>query len=527
LAALAQVTDHDLHVPEVLTGYHDILLFIVAFPDSREVHRAAEGELRRTARIVREFAADEKERLIGTGIAHSEVRASFSRGLTRWLIDRFGNDVSIDWKDDSAGDGLDQAMRLLLAPVERDGLLAGRTTRQVLWLAGGRHDELRWLLDRIEHLTDDFGLLDQMWDGIALPLNWSLGSPKSSTTRTRLLPRQVAYFSGGLYRPRSLNDYQLPAPVGRLPSREAQPILDVCKAALAARGRETDTVTGSNPAETYFFGLDRGLDIVVIGMLPGLRLPIESYFGFLAARNRVPVAYGGGWVFFDRCEIGINVFEPFRGGESLDTLARVVGVYRSLFRPRLVTVPPNQIGDDNEEAIASGAYWAYDRLGFRPTDAETSALANRERTRRQSSGSYRTPPSVLRRLALSRLTLRLEGATPAQPLEVQSVSEMAMRWIGERHGGKVEKARRAAVNRVNEVLGVNDLHRWPPNQRRAYEDLSLLMASIPDLARWPEPDKKELALVMRAKGGPLERTFALRLQRHRRLYNSWLRPTGG
>jgi hypothetical protein len=519
---LTQVTDHDLDVPEVLTGYHDILLFIVAFPDSKEVHRAADDELRRTARIARRFAAEDRERLIGTGIAHSGVRASFSRDLARWLIDRFGNDVTIDWKDDSAGDGLDQAMRLLLAPVERDGLLAGQTTRQVLWQAGGRHDELRWILGRVERLADAPGLLDQMWDGIALPLTWSLRSPNSSTTRTRLPSRRVAYFPGGIHRPRSLNDYELPATVGRLPSREAEPILDVCKAALAARGRETDTVTGSNRLETYFFRLDRGLDVVVIGMLPKLRLPIESYFGFLAARNRIPVAYGGGWVFFDRCEIGINVFEPFRGGESLDTLARVVGVYRRLFRPRFVTVPPNQIGDDNEEAIASGAYWAYDRLGFRPTDPATAALANRERTRRQGSTSYRTSPSVLRRLALSSLVLPLDGATTAQPLEVQSVSEMATRWIGERHAGNVEKASRAAVNRVNRALGVSDRHRWPPNQRRAYEDLSLLIAPIPDLAKWPEPDKKELALAMRAKGGPLERTFALRLQRHRRLYQSWL-----
>jgi hypothetical protein len=123
--------------------------------------------------------------------------------------------------------------------------------------------------------------------------------------------------------------------------------------------------------------------------------------------------------------------------------------------------------------------------------------------------------------------LPLDGATTAQPLEVQSVSEMATRWIGERHAGNVEKASRAAVNRVNKALGVSDLHRWPPNQRRAYEDLSLLIAPIPDLARWPEPDKKELALAMRAKGGPLERTFALRLQRHRRLYQSWLGLASG
>jgi hypothetical protein len=442
--------------------------------------------------------------------------------MARWLNTRFGAHVAIGWRDESAGPGLDEAMPLLLAPVERDGLLAGQTTRRVVRQAGGRNDELGWLLDRVDGLADDPALNDQAWDRIALPLKWRLRSSQSSITFNRFPPRSLHFFPHRLETPQSLDDYPPPGPVRRLSVRDAQRIIDTCKAALAVRGRETDPVTVANPGETYLYRLERGLDIAVIGMLPGRRLPIESYFGYVAARNRIPIAYGGGWIFFDRCEIGINVFDTYRGGESVQALARVIGVYRSLFRPRLFTVAANQIGAGNEEAIASGAYWAYDRLGFRPTNGPLASLADRERARRAGSPSYRSSPAILRRLAGSRLVLRLTDDAVTEPLEVDALAQVATRWIGEGHSGSVEKARRAAIDRVVRALGITDRDRWSPQQRRAFEELSLLVAPIRDLARWPDRDKARMVQTMRAKGGLQERTYALALQRQRRLYEAWM-----
>lgn len=526
-AALSGVVEPDLEKPSILVAYHDILLFMLAYPDNEETYRAAARELRRSASIARRLvAAGSGEELRETGIAHTEVVETYSRDIARWLSARFGESVAIDWRNESAGPGLDEAMPLLLAPVERDGLLTGQTTRRVIHQAGGKTNELRWILDRVDRLADDPGLVDQAWDRIALPLRWVLRSPNASITFARFTPRPVHFFRDGLERPRSLEEYPLPGMSARLTVRDAEPIIDTCKAVLAVRGRETDPVTVANPSETYLYRLDRGLDIAVIGMLPGRRLPIESYFGFVAARNRIPIAYGGGWVFFDRCEIGINVFDAFRGGESIHTLAHVIGVYRSLFRPGFITVAPGQIGAGNEEAIASGAYWAYDRLGFRPTDASLARLADRERARRKSSASYRSPAAILRRLARSGLILRLSGEVD-DPLELEALAQVATDWVGQHHSGNLERAKRAALNRVIKALGVTDLHRWPLRKRQSFEQLSLLIAPIHDMARWPNRDKKSLVAVIRAKGGQQERSYALGLQRHRRLYEAWMRLAVG
>ncbi|NJM51440.1 MAG: hypothetical protein HC843_11690, partial [Sphingomonadales bacterium] len=63
----------------------------------------------------------------------------------------------------------------------------------------------------------------------------------------------------------------------------------------------------------------------------------------------IPVAYGGGWVFGDRCEIGINVFDDFRGGESALLFGQILRVYRHHYRVRRFLVDPFQFGAGNRE----------------------------------------------------------------------------------------------------------------------------------------------------------------------------------
>jgi hypothetical protein len=519
LTALNRVVDRDLADPVALRAYHDVLLFLLAYPDNEELHRRAFREIRRIAAVVRAAGPRLAEDLKESGLAHSQVVRTFSRDLTRWLRDRFGSAVAIEWSGDSAESELDEALPLLLAVAERDCLLRGDPARLVIRTAGGRGDELKWLLDRVERLSHESGLIDLLWDRFAIPISWRLTSPQASVTFARFPPRPLHTFGQGL--DRVVEGVPPVRRTKRLPTPQAESVIDTCRVALAVRGRETDPITAANPGEVYLFRLDRGLDVAIIGMLPGRRLPIESYFGFMAARNRVPMAYGGGWTFFDRCEIGINVFEEFRGGESLHTLSRIVGVYRTLFRPRILTVAPGQIGAGNTEAILSGAYWAYDRLGFRPTDDSLAALANRERARRRSSDSYRSSASVLHRLSRSSLRLRLDDTAAIDPLEVHEVAQIATRWVAGRHQGSLQRASSAAVRRALRALQVTDYMSWPAAQRRAFDDLSLLVAPIPDLARWGEPDKRQLVAAMRAKGGRQERRYARTLQEHRRLYEAW------
>jgi hypothetical protein len=67
--------------------------------------------------------------------------------------------------------------------------------------------------------------------------------------------------------------------------------------------------------------------------------------------------------------------------------------------------------------------------------------------------------------------------------------------------------------KVSRVLDISSA-KWNKN---ALEDLSLVLALIPDLARWPAPEKNALAAIVRAKSGATEWPYLRLLQRHARL----------
>jgi hypothetical protein len=305
-----------------------------------------------------------------------------------------------------------------------------------------------------------------------------------------------------------------------LPQREARALIDTARVTLASLQRETDPVTHANPREVTRFELERGVDVVLYGMMPERRLPLESFFGYLAARNGVPVAYGGGWIFFDRCEIGINIFEQFRGGESAFIFGQILRVYHRHFNTRRFTVDPFQFGADNRDAIRSGAFWFYYRFGFRPVDTILAALAEREWSRIRADRAYRTPPRTLRRFAAGKLALALDPDASAVP-DVVSIGLAVTRATGERFGADAAAAERWATNRVTRALG------QPAAEREALRRLAPVAALIDDLGSWPAADRRALAAVMRAKDGPRERDYVRKMQGHRRFRDALAEITAG
>jgi hypothetical protein len=74
-------------------------------------------------------------------------------------------------------------------------------------------------------------------------------------------------------------------------------------------------------------------------------------------------------------------------------------LFHQLLGVTLFIVDPYQLGLHNEEAIESGAFWFYRKLGFRPTDATVAKLLDTEEKRIQAKSDYRTSARTLRRLA--------------------------------------------------------------------------------------------------------------------------------
>ena len=74
-------------------------------------------------------------------------------------------------------------------------------------------------------------------------------------------------------------------------------------------------------------------------------------------------------------------------------------LFRERFRATSFFVDAYQLGNENEEAIESGAFWFYYKLGFRPESPEVAALAEREAAKAAGNAAYRTPARTLRKLA--------------------------------------------------------------------------------------------------------------------------------
>ena len=145
--------------------------------------------------------------------------------------------------------------------------------------------------------------------------------------------------------------------------------------ALSARNRELYPLLHANPQDVWLADLERGIRIALVGVLPESRLPLESYYSYLVLKNGIPVGYGGGSLLFDRLELAGNIFESFRQGESAYIFSQVYRTFFHLCGAPYLLVPRYQVGYENEEALQSGAFWFYHKLGFRPEDPAVLALA--------------------------------------------------------------------------------------------------------------------------------------------------------
>ena len=501
-----------------LRAYHDHLLFLLAWPDDARVRAAAEAELHRVA----EAAPRARRALDNSGIAGTDIVAGFTPDLVDWLVARHHAHVDVNWENDALAPAIEELLPLLVSPVEADGLLARHVdTREWLVIArAGKGTDLAWLLTRLRARTEDVALRERLLAALSLEIRWRLD--RDSRTFTRFPARPVVYHRAPLARGvdlAALLETPLPS-AARLDAPARAALVEIARAALAARARETDPVTWANAREVTLFRLEDGTDIALFGLLPGHRLSIESYFGFVAAKNRIPVAYGGGWVLGGRCEIGVNLFPEFRGGESAHLFGQVLRVYRQHYRVRQFLVDPYQFGRGNTEAIRSGAFWFYWRLGFRPTIARVHARAATEWDRLLATGGQRTGAALLRRFAVAPLYLGVPVGAPPPPGAWRAIAPdlaelglAATRWLARDADGDRSRAEADALRVARRALHLSTLDGWSGHERDWLTRLAPLVAMHPDRERWSEAQRRLVTRAIRAKGGRRERDFVFALRR--------------
>lgn len=508
-----------------LVEYHDCLLLLLAYPERANLLAVAEGELARVARAARTLAesgsARERAPLAGTGIAWSEVSHAFSFEIARWLADEYPEYADIQTLGEG-GDLLQNVLRHAMPGIEFELLAPERfTPEEFLARARGARDgsTLAWLVPQPLRLPCSEAIREQLFDALRLFIRVAPKDGPLSRTFARGLKAPTYFHTTQLLKtvyPPALIGQPLP-PARRLTEEERRRALDCARGVLVMLGRETEPLTYGSPSEVEYFELDRGIGIALYFMQPRWRFAIDSHVGFMLFKNGIPTGYGGGWPFLDTCKIGINIFAPFRGGESAFLFCQVLRVYRQRFEPARFVVEPYQFGAANREGLMSGAFWFYYRLGFRPVGAPQANLAAAEFARISDERFYRSPVPVMRRLTRSNIELRLPTADDADVAvcDPADLSLAVSRWIAEVHRGDRAAARKKALRYVTSALDVGDVSGWSSGERQAFRSLSLLLALVSDLSGWSARERRDCIAMMRAKGGDEARYFIL-ARRHRR-----------
>jgi hypothetical protein len=528
LDRLAQMS---IPAPRVLRQLHETLCFLLAYPDDADVlRRADEGLASFPARVGRLGPA--ARRLDDSGIAGTFLDYPFGLPMARWLARTSPNSADIVWAKPFAESEIDETMSLLILPIEGEVMSdeGGLGWRRWLRLAKGDRaaSDLAVLVELFDQAPLPPDARERLFDGLALSIGWR---PEGTRSRTLArLPWPHPFFHGGarpaLVRPdrrRFRREVARPLPSLRpAPAPLAHALIDAARAAMATRLRELFAFSHANAGDVLLADPGRGLRIALIGIAPRERLPLHGYYAYLVLKNGVPVSYGAGWQIFGVLEAAVNVFESFRRGESAFIVSQVLRAYREAFGMRRIVVDPYQIGLDNPEALASGAFYFYRRLGFRSLDPGVERLARAEDERIRARPAHRSPRAVLRQLASSGIGLSLgrQAEPPSSVLTASRLGALVTRHVVQRFGSERPAAARRATRQVASALGVRDWARWGADERRGFAQLAPIIALISDLAGWPAADRRRLAAAMRAKGGASEARYVRQLDGIPRLRNS-------
>jgi hypothetical protein len=528
LRLLDALEGRGLRRPATLLRLHETLCFLQAYPDAPEVLERVDRALAEFPARVTRLGAAARGRLHDSGIANTTLDYPFGLPMARWLATRFPRDCEVAWARFEDAERLDETLSLLATAAEGDAFSEGGMGWRA-WLrvakGGRRMTDLQLLVELFERTGLPAETRDWLYESLALPIQWAPRSVGASRTLGRLPPSRVFFHADGLERrvpPLVESLMRRPPSLRPAPRALVESLIDAARVAMATRQRELHAFSHPNPDDALLVDGDRGVRLVFVGILPGFRLPLEGYYAFLALKNGVPVAYGGGWELFGTLDFAVNVFPSFRQGESAFLATELLRAYRRIFGMRTIVVDRYQLGHGSTEALRSGSFYFYHRLGFRPRDPAVLRVLDAEESKTAADRSYRSPIPVLKRLAGAEVYLTLPGGhrEPETRLRATDVSGLVARLVAREFGGDRLAAVRESTARVQRALGVTGSSAWPTAERRAFAQLSLVAALIADLETWSAAERRHLVRVFRAKGSGGECLYANLLDSHRRFRRS-------
>jgi hypothetical protein len=518
-----------------LIRFHEILLFMRAYPQSPALLKQIDGLLASFKRRVDKLKEEGADLTPFTdpevsGIEGTTFSTTYSYDICRHLARQHRAQVEIDW------DGYDQQERFALVmsrflPLLEEDSYVETYYPFLDWLhaaKGSDETDLAWLLRCFESLQVSEKEKAELFDSLKLWVSWEVSGAPAARTLTMRPVREVFYHAGPLLRRSdvSLAD-ELDAPplrVVKLSREEGAKLLDLGRSTMAVRYRELHGYTYGDSSRVWKADAGRGVELFVWGVPPARRLPNLAYHAALILKNGVPHGYAEALSLFERTEVGLNLFYTFRDGESAWIYARLLRLLRQLLGVKVFSVDPYQLGHINDEGLASGAFWFYRKLGFRPIQPALIKTTLAEERKIASRKGYRTSTRVLRQLVSGHVLFETQDTSRGDwdRFHMRHLGLAVQRRMAGSAGGDARRLRKASEAAVAHALGVQ-AEKWKEPERTAFKNLSLTLALIPGLSRWSRNEKSQLVGIVRAKAGADEARYLRLLQDHPKLRDEIIR----
>ncbi len=459
-----------------LPVYNETLLFLCAYAGNAALRRLAENELKRIAlHLKKNYPAIKKNLPENSGLPFTETITSFSPDSLGWLLKQKEFSLYFD-SFYNPKLTLNEVLNITLPSLLKAETTAGLNPEDLLDVLGLKPGQyLDFVHGQLEALKEYPQAKDLLSDGLNLFAQVVPKSKLFSRTYNRI-PHQPVYYHQDMLKRfdhAQLINEPLPhepvAPETIMGKSGKEQLVKVIKYAMSLTEREIDPATYLQEDSMRYIVLERGLTMAIYGMYPERQLPLETYMGFTIFKNGLPVSYGGMWVFGNRTKVGFNVFEPYRGGESGYLLCQLLRVYKQYFNISYFEVEPFQFGADNDDAIASGAFWFYYRFGFRPVDKEIFKQAELERQKIKSRKNYRSSAKTLVGFTGGNIALNLGNGIPA---DVIQISTQVLNSIKKDWKNNYRQARQEATENFCNLVQLNSSN-LSATEIKIMEDLAL------------------------------------------------------
>jgi hypothetical protein len=494
--------------------FHQSLLGMTAYPSSQEIldltTRAMSkllGQLEKNTAL--------QNKLIGAGYLYTTVKCNFSYEKVSYIISKFPHQVFIH----SASSNIETQiaiLKLLLPSVEYSTIHAGEKdlkTRIAKFNTSKTITDLEWLIQSI--LQSDLNKKTQavIYNQLGIFIQWKVSNQDASVSFLRGASLPIYFHTKPLEKRTNLPEIiqqKLPAPI-KLTDKEKDKIIDASKLTLFYLYRETEPFTNALKEDVTLFQLDKGVSIALFGSTIDKRYSLESYIGYMVFKNNIPASYGGGWIFGERSQFGINILEAFRGAESGLIICELLRVYHQYFGVTRFVVKPYQFGLNNSEAIKTGAFWFYYKLGFRPENNTLKELALQEEKEKQLNPGYKSDISTLKKYTKSNLALTLsESSYPNYDSE--RLSKRITTFINTTFDGDREKALAHCFDKLKETLAIDTKH-WKQEDVDYAKQIAVLFSMKPNSKEWQQKHKKDILEFILLKSAKTELPWIKHVQK--------------